>query len=63
MVLNKRNELGHPNPEQAADLSAHMLLASMNYFTMVGTLGTTPREVVPGELSRMICSYLEVAKN
>nr|WP_298145776.1 TetR/AcrR family transcriptional regulator [uncultured Pseudomonas sp.] len=63
MVLTRRNELGHPNPEQAADLSAHMLLASMNYFTMVGTLGTTPREVVPGELSRLICSYLEVARN
>ena len=63
IVLAKRNELGHPNPEQAADLSAHMLLASMNYFTMVGTLGITPREVVPGELSRLICSYLEVAKD
>ncbi len=63
IVLAKRSELRHPNPEQAADLSAHMLLASMNYFTMVGTLGITPREVVPGELSRLICSYLEVAKD
>ncbi len=63
IVLAKRDELGHPNPEQAADLSAHMLLASMNYFTMIGTLGVTPREVIPGELSRLVCSYLEVSKN
>lgn len=63
IVLAKRTELSHPKPEQAADLSAHMLLASMNYFTMIGTLGVTPREVIPGELSRLICSYLEVAKD
>ncbi|MCY1276804.1 hypothetical protein D9M68_236690 [compost metagenome] len=56
-------ELGHPRPQQAADLSAHLLLASMNYFTLVGTLGATPREVVPGELSRLICNYLEVPRN
>ena len=40
-----------------------MLLASLNYLTMVGTLGETPREVIPEELSRLICNYLEVAKH
>jgi hypothetical protein len=30
---------------------------------MVGTLGESPREVIPEELSRLICNYLEVAKN
>lgn len=63
IVLARRDELGHPHPEQAADLAAHMLLASMNYFTMVGTLGVTPRNVIPGELSRLICNYLEVTKH
>lgn len=60
IVLARLGALGHPQPQQAADLAAHLLLASMNYFTMVGTLGVTPREVVPGELSRLICNYLEV---
>ncbi|SEC78229.1 TetR/AcrR family transcriptional regulator [Pseudomonas anguilliseptica] len=63
IVLVRQSELGHPQPQQAADLSAHMLLASMNYFTMVGTLGETPREVIPGELSKLICNYLQVAKH
>lgn len=61
IALANQSELGHPNPTQAADLCAHMLLAGMNYFTMVGTLGNTPREVVPAELSRLICTYLKVA--
>jgi AcrR family transcriptional regulator len=63
IVLARRDELGHPHPDLAADLSAHMLLASMNYLTMVGTLGNTPREVIPEELSKLICNYLEVAKH
>ncbi|MWV10805.1 TetR family transcriptional regulator [Pseudomonas sp. R-28-1W-6] len=63
IVLARPGDLGHPHPEQAADLAAHMLLAGMNYFTMVGSLGVTPREVVPGELSRLICNYLEVARH
>lgn len=63
LVLNRQSELRHPQPQQAADLSAHLLLASMNYLTMVGTLGQTPREVVPEELSRLICNYLEVAQH
>ncbi|MFI8746425.1 TetR/AcrR family transcriptional regulator [Pseudomonas sp. NPDC077186] len=61
IALANPAELGHPNPAQAADLCAHMLLAGMNYFTMVGSLGTTPKEVVPEELSRLICNYLKVA--
>lgn len=63
IALARANQLGHPHPEQAADLAAHLLLASMNYFTMVGTLGVTPREVIPGELSRLVCHYLEVAQD
>lgn len=60
IALARKQELGHPHPEQAADLGAHLLLAGMNYFTMVGSMGVTPAEVVPGELSRLICSYLQV---
>lgn len=60
IVLTRQGEIGHPQPQQAADLSAHLLLASMNYFTMVGTLGETPQEAIPDELSRLICNYLEV---
>lgn len=60
IVLTRRQELGHPHPEQAADLGAHLLLAGMNYFTMVGSMGMTPREVIPGELSQLICNYLQV---
>lgn len=58
IVLTHPDELNHPQPDEAADLAAHTLLASMNYFTMVGTLGITPRERVPGELSHLICNYL-----
>lgn len=63
IVLARQNQLGHPQAQHAADLCAHMLLASMNYLTMVGTLGETPREVIPGEISKLICNYLEVAKH
>ena len=63
IVLHHRDHLRHPSPEQAADLSAHMLLSGLNYFTMVGSLGATPREVLPAELSRMICNYLQVTQS
>lgn len=63
LALTHLSQLGHPRPEQAADLSAHVLIAGMNYFTMIGAMGTTPREVIPGELSRLVCSYLEVQKH
>lgn len=33
----------------------------LNYLTMVGSLGTTPREHIPGELSRLVCNYLQVS--
>lgn len=62
IVLAHRDSIRHPQAEQAADLSAHLLLSGLNYFTMVGSLGTTPREVIPGELSRMVCNYLQVAQ-
>jgi hypothetical protein len=42
-------------------LAAHLLLAGMNYFTMVGTFGSTPPKVIPHELARLICSYLQAA--
>lgn len=61
IVLSHRDSLQHPAPEQAADLSAHMLLSGLNYLTMVGSLGTTPREHIPGELSRLVCNYLQVS--
>src|SRR5690606_2375604 len=37
IVLARRDSLGHPQADQAADLCAHMLLSGMNYFTMVGS--------------------------
>ncbi|MDO8698212.1 MAG: TetR/AcrR family transcriptional regulator [Pseudomonas sp.] len=61
LVLAHAAELQHPQPEQAADLAAHLLLAGMNYFTMVGTFGSTPPKVIPHELARLICSYLQAA--
>jgi AcrR family transcriptional regulator len=61
ILLAHPTALQHPNPQQAADLAAHILLASMNYFTLVGTLGSTPPKVMPRELTRMICSYLQIA--
>ncbi|WP_447595275.1 TetR/AcrR family transcriptional regulator [Aquipseudomonas campi] len=63
IALARADELGHPNPQQAADLSAHMLLAGMNYYTMIGSMGATPAEVIPEELSRLVCNYLEVPKH
>lgn len=48
----------HANPAQAADLLAHVLLASMNYHTLTGQLGRTPNAQLPAELARMVCSYL-----
>ncbi|BCG27910.1 hypothetical protein TUM18999_61010 [Pseudomonas tohonis] len=62
IVLAHPQQIGHRHPQQAADLTAHMLLASLNYLTMVGTLGVTPRKVVPGELSHLVCNYLEVRR-
>lgn len=63
IVLSHRDSLGHPAPEQAADLGAHLLLSGLNYFTMVGSLGVTPREVLPAELSRVVCRYLQVTQS
>lgn len=63
IVLNHRDTLQHPCPEQAADLSAHLLLSGLNYLTMVGSLGTTPREHIPRELSRLVCNYLLVRQS
>lgn len=63
IALARADQLGHPNPQQAADLSAHMLLAGMNYYTMIGSMGATPAEVIPEELSRLVCNYLEVPKH
>jgi AcrR family transcriptional regulator len=63
IVMGHRASLKHPQAEQAADLSAHLLLSGLNYFTMVGSLGATPREVLPAELSRLVCNYLQVAQS
>ena len=48
----------HANPAQAADLLAHVLLASMNYHTLTGQLGRTPNAQLPAELARLVCSYM-----
>lgn len=60
IVLTHADELQHPHPAQAADLAAHILIASMNYFTLVGSFGSTPPKVIPRELTRVICCYLQV---
>lgn len=60
IVLAHADQLQHPNPAQAADLAAQVLIASMNYFTMVGSFGSTPPKVVPYELACVICSYLQI---
>jgi AcrR family transcriptional regulator len=60
LALDHANELLDPQPAQAADLAAHILIASMNYFTLVGSFGSTPPKVIPSELTRVICSYLQV---
>ncbi|UVE17962.1 TetR/AcrR family transcriptional regulator [Pseudomonas sp. LS44] len=51
----------HPNPTQAIDMVAHLLLASLNYYTMTGSLGVTAEEDIPTELSRLLLNYLEVS--
>ena len=61
VVLAHSEQLQHPNPAQAADLAAQILIASMNYFTLVGTFGSTPPKVIPHELTCVICSYLQVS--
>ncbi len=61
VVLAHAEQLQHPNPAQAADLAAQILIASMNYFTLVGTFGSTPPKVIPHELTCVICSYLQVS--
>ncbi|UJJ32322.1 TetR/AcrR family transcriptional regulator [Halopseudomonas maritima] len=60
LVLKQRDQLSHPAPENAADLAGHVLLASMNYYSLVGTLGDTPRDHLPEELSLLICNYLQL---
>jgi len=63
IVLAQPDAIQHPHPSQAADLAGHLLLASMNYYTMTGSLGATTAEDIPGELSRLVLSYLQVPKN
>lgn len=61
IVLAQPQAIRHPYPDQAADLAAHMMLASMNYYTLTGSLGMTPAESIPQELSRLVLNYLEVS--
>lgn len=61
VVLAHAEQLQHPHPAQAADLAAQILIASMNYFTLVGSFGSTPPKVIPLELTCVICSYLQVS--
>ncbi|PAU52319.1 MULTISPECIES: TetR/AcrR family transcriptional regulator [Pseudomonas] len=61
IVLAQPQAIRHPHPDQAADLAAHMMLASMNYYTLTGSLGMTPAESIPQELSRLVLNYLEVS--
>lgn len=61
IVLAQPQAIRHPHPDQAADLAAHMMLASMNYYTLTGSLGMTPAESIPLELSRLVLNYLEVS--
>ncbi|MGH8354362.1 MAG: TetR/AcrR family transcriptional regulator [Pseudomonas sp.] len=63
IALAQPGAIQHPQPSQAADLAGHLLLASMNYYTMTGSLGATAAEDIPGELSRLVLSYLQVPKN
>jgi AcrR family transcriptional regulator len=60
IVMAHVDELQHPSPAQAADFAAHILIASTNYLTMVGSFGSTPPKVIPYELAGVICSYLQV---
>ena len=61
IVLAQPQAIRHPHPDHAADLAAHMMLASMNYYTLTGSLGMTPAESIPQELSRLVLNYLEVS--
>lgn len=61
VALANPDEIGHRDPAQAADLCAHVLLATMNYFTVVGTLGRTARDVAPEELAKLLLSHLRAA--
>lgn len=61
IVLAQPQAIRHLHPDQAADLAAHMMLASMNYYTLTGSLGMTPAESIPQELSRLVLNYLEVS--
>lgn len=63
IVLAQPGAIRHPHPGQAADLAGHLLLASMNYYTMTGSLGATAAEDIPGELSRLVLSYLQVPQS
>ncbi len=62
IALAQLMTIRHPNPTQAIDLVAHLLLASLNYHTMTGSLGVTADQDIPAELSRLALNYLEVPR-
>ena len=62
IALAQLMTIRHPNPTQATDLVAHLLLASLNYYTMTGSLGITAGKDIPAELSRLALNYLEVPR-
>ncbi|MES2820263.1 MAG: TetR/AcrR family transcriptional regulator [Pseudomonadota bacterium] len=62
ITLAQLMTIRHPNPTQATDLAAHLLLASLNYYTMTGGLGITAGSDIPAELSRLVLNYLEVPR-
>src|SRR3989338_6516099 len=62
IALAQLMTIRHPNPTQATDLVAHLLLASLNYYTMTGSLGITAGKDIPAELSRLVLNYLEVPR-
>ena len=65
LILRWRDELNHPDPELAADLSVQLALGFMDQALTVGRLQAVGEPLPPGrlqeELMRAMCAYLGVA--
>ena len=65
LLLQRVDEIGHPQPRIAAEFSAYQLSSVLRYHLvtspMLGTVaGVLPNEQVAAELQRAVLSYLQV---
>ena len=60
LLMRRKNEITHPNPNRAINSVAYMVLGILNQYTITGSLGTLSKTNLIVELTRVFVNYLGV---